>query len=194
VCRGGTINKINGGVKMEIWKDIEGYEKSYKISNLGRVKSLSRTIYRSDCKELNIKERILKQHLHYKGYNKVSLSKDSKSKHFFTHRLVAKHFVSNPNFYKEVNHIDGDKINNNYDNLEWCTHQQNVDHAIKNNLYNVNEEVINCKLSNEDVLFIRKNYRPNDKIYGATALANKYNVNNSTISRIARGLKRKWAQ
>ena len=95
----------------EEWKDIEGYENKYQVSNLGRVKSLKSNI-------------IMKQNLN-KKYNRYSIMlwKNGKSKRFWVARLVAKAFVFNPNPYifTQVNHKDENKTNNNSDNLEWCT-------------------------------------------------------------------------
>ena len=95
----------------EEWKDIEGYENRYQISNLGRVKSLKSNI-------------IMKQNLN-KKYNRYSIMlwKNGKSKRFWVARLVAKAFVFNPNpdIFTQVNHKDENKTNNNSDNLEWCT-------------------------------------------------------------------------
>lgn len=95
----------------EEWKDIEGYENRYQVSNLGRVKSLKPNI-------------IMKQNLN-KKYNRYSIMlwKNGKSKRFWVARLVAKAFVfnPNPNIFTQVNHKDENKTNNNSDNLEWCT-------------------------------------------------------------------------
>ena len=95
----------------EEWKDIEGYENKYQVSNLGRVKSLKSNI-------------IMKQNLN-KKYNRYSIMlwKNGKSKRFWVARLVAKAFVfnPNPNIFTQVNHKDENKTNNNSNNLEWCT-------------------------------------------------------------------------
>lgn len=103
---------------MEIWKDIEGYEGMYQISNLGRVKSLKMK------KEHN--EYLLKPFKSKNGYLRVSLSKSNKFKQPLIHRLVAIHFLDNPNNYPEVNHKDENKLNNCVDNLEWCDRKYNV--------------------------------------------------------------------
>ena len=111
----------------EIWKDIEGFEGYYQVSNMNRVKSLERTVrcglngsyYRT------IHERILKPRKASNGYLQVLLSKDGKAKMYLVHRLVATVFCENPQGYKEVNHIDEDKTNNCADNLEWCSRSYN---------------------------------------------------------------------
>lgn len=73
---------------------------------------------------------------YHQGYALVSLSKNGKKKKFRIHRLVAEAFIPNPNNYPCVNHIDGNKLNNNVNNLEWCTEKQNMEHAAKFNLVN----------------------------------------------------------
>lgn len=106
----------------EIWKDIEGYEGIYRVSNLGRIYS-----YHSN--------KILKQRVH-NDYLYINLSKESSRKTFRAHRLVAKAFVfnSNPSKNKIINHINCIKTDNRAENLEWCTPKENIQHAIKNNL------------------------------------------------------------
>jgi hypothetical protein len=104
----------------EIWKDIEGYENIYQISNFGRVKSL-RTF------------KIIKQRKSISGYLNVTLRKEttSKLKGMRVNRLVALAFVSNPNNKPYVNHINAIKTDNNFINLEWCTQSENIKHAYK---------------------------------------------------------------
>ena len=72
------------------------------------------------------------------GYERVSLWNKGKNKKYSIHRLVATKYIDNPNNYKQINHIDGNKLNNNVDNLEWCDLSQNIKHAYKNNLIKVN--------------------------------------------------------
>jgi hypothetical protein len=109
---------------MEIWKDIVGYESLYQISNLGRVKSIA-----------NGKDLIMNGTVN-KGYIRVVLSKDSKPKLHFVHRLVLYAFATNPKNKKTINHINGLKADNRLDNLEWATHTENNQHAIQNGLNN----------------------------------------------------------
>lgn len=110
----------------EIWKDIKGYEGLYQVSNCGRVKSLRN---RSNHKE----EIIMKQSI-VMGYSVISLCKESISKMYKIHRLVANAFIKNPNGKPQVNHKDGNKQNNNAENLEWVTAKENTIHAYKNGL------------------------------------------------------------
>lgn len=109
----------------EIWKDIEGYNGLYQISNLGRVKSLGRR-----GKGCSLEDRILKPMVNKDGYHLVNLKDvNHVAKWFTVHRLVALHFIPNPNDYKEINHKDEIKGNNIVTNLEWCTREYNVSYG-----------------------------------------------------------------
>ena len=98
----------------EIWKDIQGYEGLYRVSNLGRVKSFHKA-----------KEHILSPGKDKDGYFQVQLYKNGINKMRKVHRLVAQAFISNPNNLPQINHKDENKQNNNVDNLEWCTNEYN---------------------------------------------------------------------
>ena len=137
----------------EVWIDIKGYEGLYQISNYGRVKSLQRVTV--DGK--HIKEKLLKSGLNKPNYKFVILRKNGVSYNNMIHRLVAEHFISNPNNLREVNHIDGNKHNNHISNLEWVSSSENRQHAMdmqlhKGNNLNKNVEVIDL-LTNKHILF-----------------------------------------
>lgn len=110
----------------EIWKDIDGFEGMYQISNLGRVKSLPRL----SLQKHEIQEKILNTCHSCGGYVDVSLYKDGKRYHKKPHRLVAEAFIPNPNDLPEVDHIDTNKDNNCVDNLRWCTHSENYENPL----------------------------------------------------------------
>lgn len=111
---------------IEIWKDIKGYEKMYQVSNLGRVRSLDRF----DGAGHFIKGQIIKGVTGQEGrYQQVGLSKKGKKKRLYVHRLVAYAFCPNPYNKPLVNHIDENKQNNRYDNLEWVTNKENCNHG-----------------------------------------------------------------
>lgn len=114
----------------EEWKDIIGYEGLYKVSNLGRIKSLKREVKRKTGNYI-AKEKILKQMKLKNGYLRVGLYKDKVYKVYFVHRIVALAFLKNPNNHPEVNHIDENKENNMVKNLEWVTREDNVKHGTK---------------------------------------------------------------
>lgn len=107
----------------EVWKDIEGYEGLYQVSNTGQVKSLNY----NQTGEI----KVLKQG-NAKGYKRVGLFKNGKTKQYSVHRLVALAFISNPDDLPMVNHKDEDKTNNNVNNLEWCTHEYNMSYGTRN--------------------------------------------------------------
>ena len=111
----------------EVWKDIKGYEGLYQISNYGNVRSLDKIIV-DKYKKYLMKGKQLKLNIR-NTYYVINLVKNKKRKSFQVHRLVAEAFLSNPNNYKIVNHKDENPLNNNVDNLEWCTQKHNVNHS-----------------------------------------------------------------
>lgn len=116
----------------EEWRDIEGYEGIYQISNYGRVKAVDRLINDSYGRIWLRKGQIRSTHIDRFGYEKVILCKNNTQKHFFIHRLVAMAFVSNPDNFPLINHIDEDKLNNRVENLEWCTPRYNSNYGSRN--------------------------------------------------------------
>ena len=100
-------------IPIEIWSPINEFEEYYEISNFGRVRSLKRNI-------------ILKQFESRGGYLEVCLRKPGIKIHKKIHRLVAEHFLENPNNFLEVNHKDENKKNNHFTNLEWCNRSYNL--------------------------------------------------------------------
>lgn len=114
----------------EIWKDIEGYENLYQVSNLGRVRVLTHKSW-NGYKYWMKPGKILKQTLQTnKKYLFVTLSDGhNHSRKFRTHRLVAKAFVPNPKGLNQVNHLDEDSLNNKANNLEWISAKQNINYG-----------------------------------------------------------------
>jgi len=117
----------------EIWIDIENFSDYYQVSNHGRVRSKDRECFNGFGVFIK-KSRILKQSLKGAGYSGVGLWKDGEYYQFQIHRLVAKAFIDNPFNKPTVNHIDGDKLNNNVSNLEWATRSENSQHAFDTGL------------------------------------------------------------
>lgn len=113
---------------MENWKDIDGYEGYYMVSDLGRVKSLDRRVVcNSGTKP--VKGQILKYAYDKDGYKKVTLQKERKAHRFLVHRLVAIAFIPNPDNKPQVNHKNGIKTDVSLANLEWATESENTKHA-----------------------------------------------------------------
>ena len=113
----------------EIWRIIKGFE-DYEISNTGRVKS-----------HKHGREVILKQRVSHDGYVWYNLCMNGKQYTKRANRLVAEAFVNNPENKPTVNHIDGDKSNNNADNLEWATREEQMQHAYANGLKSQFEDI-----------------------------------------------------
>ena len=156
----------------EIFKDVKGYEGYYEVSNLGRVRSTS---YKGT--------RILKPSLKIR-YKIVVFCINQIKVHKLVHRLVAEAFIPNPNNYSIVNHIDGNRKNNEVSNLEWCTPLYNTQHAKSHNLLNRYEDRPAAKLTKEKVLLI-----PELINLGATTddLKNLFNVSRRCIDNIFEG-------
>lgn len=125
---------------MEIWKDIENFEGYYQVSNTGRVRSLTRTIITNSGHSATYTGRDLKLKTDRYGYYVAFLCKRTEGvrKSITVHRLVAITFLEVVKGKNLVNHIDGNKKNNNVDNLEWVTSKENTHHAIKNGLVDLN--------------------------------------------------------
>lgn len=105
---------------IEVWKDIKNYENLYQISNLGNIKNIK--------KNKLIKPFISKS----TKYLQIDLCKYGIKKRYSIHSLVCNAFISNPNNYKYINHKDENKLNNNANNLEWCTQKYNCNYGSRN--------------------------------------------------------------
>lgn len=177
----------------EIWKPIAGYEGIYEVSNLGRVRSLSRmTTQRNrngDLVEYYKEGRLLKQQLRNQ-YWSVILCKNGQEHKCSIHRLVAEAFVPNPNNLPQVNHKDENKQNNTATNLEWCTCKYNQNYGTRNErlsgkLRGVNNPI--NKLTEVDVLEIRKRKESGES---AKSIAEAFNINSDYVYLIVS--KKRW--
>ena len=162
-----------------IWKDIERFNNNYAISDNGYLRN-------------NKTGTILKNQTNKKGYSVVTIKpygRLGKSFNLRIHREVALAFIPTDCTSLQVNHIDGDKTNNYVENLEWCTVKENIKHSFEHSLQPIRKGTNNnsAKLSDIDILTIRKLYVPYDKVFGCRALAARYNVTHSTITRITTG-------
>lgn len=141
-------------IRLEKWKDVKGYEGIYEVSDHGKVKTKKgKTTYTARHGERVWKERVLKQKIDKKGYKRVSLWKEGKSKTSLVHRLVADAFIENPHDEPMVNHKDGNPSNNKVENLEWCDSKHNVNHAFDNGLMYTVEIVLKSQKTGEEKEF-----------------------------------------
>ena len=114
--------------RVEIWRDVPEYIGVYQASQLGRVRSMARKVNRTDGKNMTMKSKVLSPG-YYDGYQKIVLCYDKKMHTTYVHKVIAETWLrERPKGY-DVNHIDGNKDNNCLENLEYITHQQNVQHA-----------------------------------------------------------------
>lgn len=158
----------------EEWRDIEGYDGKYQISNYGRVKSFK-------CKTPHI----LKPFLSRDGYLKNNLCLQGKQCPRAVHRLVAQVFIPNPDNKPQINHVDGVKWNACSTNLEWATNSENQCHAYNTGLQVARRgsDVNFAKLTNEQVIYIREN--PDN--LSVRQLGEKLGLDRRTISNVQRG-------
>lgn len=168
----------------EIWKDIKGYEGFYRVSNFGRIKSVKRLIKRSDGTTQKVREHILRSNQSGAGYYQVVLSKNNQSKYPLVHRLVAEAFLNNPENKTQVNHKDGNKSNNNADNLEWVSCSENAIHAFSHNLRRVNKTY---KLTPQEMKYVKNHYAFRHPEFNSNALGKRFGVSGTTIMRIVSG-------
>lgn len=115
----------------EIWRDIDGFGGCYQVSNLGRLRSVDRTVKGNKSNYIR-RGKILSPKTHRNGYLCVVLCKDRKQKMYYIHRLVASAFIPNPDNLPQVNHKDEDKSNNRVENLEWCSAKYNTNYGSAN--------------------------------------------------------------
>lgn len=176
----------------EEWKDlnVEGFEGLYMISNIGGLKGKPRKIWKGQGWH-HRPEKVLKPTLAKHGYYVFNLyDNNKKRKQFYIHRLVAQTFLEvNPD-KPYVNHKDGNKVNNNINNLEWCTQADNMRHASETGLMdprNEGSQAFRKKLNEKKVLDIKIKIRDGATI---TSLAKEYGVTASSISKIKEG--RTW--
>ena len=190
----------------EYWKDVVGYEGIYKVSNLSRLKTVSREkkVLRN-AKEVNIQvvEKLLTGQINSCGYKVFGLTKNNKYKVNSLHRIVALAFIPNPNNYDTVNHKDGNKLNNSIDNLEWCTQRENVIHAWRTGLSKPYQRIKGIKgvrgklkkpiYDSPDKYHMAKKVicLKTGKIYGSVKSASvDINIRKETLARMLRGDRR----
>lgn len=112
------ILELFGDVKIKVYSD-------------GRIETFDHTSFRKNGRKDNRKGRVLNPSVNKYGYHQIVLTENGTRKTYTVHRLVAEAFIDNKEHKPTVNHIDGNKLNNDYRNLEWATHKEQKDHSIK---------------------------------------------------------------
>ena len=160
----------------------KGYEDYLLVSSEGRVRSVDRTIIRSNGRDYNHSGKLKKLIKIKSGYLQVGVTDTSKKLHktLYVHRLVAETFIPNTENKPQVNHKDGNKLNNSVHNLEWATQNENMKHAYDSKLkYGLSgENNPTSKLREDDVRFIRESNLKN------VELSKMFNVSKSNITSI----------
>lgn len=175
----------------EQWRAVVGAEGAYEVSNLGRLRSLDRTLefyrkgklvrreYKGEILSRPYSGKYPLAHVRYNG--------DTTTRTRNLHVLVANAFVPNPEGLPYVNHIDGDKQNPRADNLEWVTEKGNSEHAIEIGLMKTGEEVHNSKLTPDLVRWIRKNAATNGGSLTYVDMERQLGVDRSTCYKVVSG-------
>ena len=162
----------------EIWKPVIEYEEYYEVSNLGKIRTIKRNIILPTHQYVK-KQKLLKQFIDGRGYLHVKLyNGKGKARSLTTHRIVALNFLENPLNLIEVNHIDHNKSNNNLNNLEWISRSDNVKHSYihrdpKTYKGSGNK---NSKLTEEQVIKIREDYKNYKTTYKELAINNNVGI------------------
>lgn len=157
------------------WEAAKGFEDFYLVSPIGSVYS--------------IRSKKLLSPFVSSGYLQVELNVNGVATKHLVHRMVAEAYLPNQYNLPCVNHKDGNKLNNDVSNLEWCTYKENMQHASKQGLLKtIGNNNPASKLTEEDVKYIKSVYKKGDSNYGLSALGRKLGVDHKTIWSIANGV------
>lgn len=172
------------------WKDIKGYEGSYRVGSTGLIYSKTRWSLREGKPYQKLTGKYIKPWRDTRGYVQVYLCKNGKTKPVGVHRLVAQAFIPNPENKKTVNHLNGDLKDNRVSNLEWATQKENNQHAYKTGLMNPSkgETHYKAKLTRSKALEIRRRFNLNKKEDSAIKLATEYGVSEATIRQVLKNI------
>lgn len=172
--------KVHCFFEQEVWKDIQGLEGCYQVSNMGRVRSVSRIVRAGKNKQRRTSGRVLTPWKTRHGYLQVNLGRNGKAA---IHRLVARAFIANPDNYPDVNHKDENKANNIASNLEWCNHSYNA-------LYGTCQEKL-LKYKNTPVEMVDRATHKVLRVFESMKIAmQETGVNKVTISAVCRGIRK----
>ncbi len=156
----------------EIWKDVPSFEGIYQASNLGRIRTLYRTIN-------GVLGHVIKTRINERGYERVRIRVNKRTKHHQAHRIIAMAWIPNPENKPQVNHINGIKADNRIENLEWVTRSENIIHSF----YVLKNKRIG-KLTDTQIVEIRSS-KLNDK---GNPMHVKHNISIQMVFRIRRRL------
>lgn len=166
----------------EVWKPVKGYSKEYEVSNIGRVRAVPRPRKDSIGRSIGNTYKVRKLKVTKFGYSTITLVKDKKYKTHFVHRLVVEAFIRGIKGKEQVNHKDGNKLNNHIGNLEIVTPEENIKHAVDNGLLKGH----GLKSFKKKVLNLREKEIIKNSEEPKTVLARRYGVNVKTIYNIQR--------
>lgn len=176
----------------EIWKDTIVFGGIYQVSSLGNVRSKDRYVNASHNSTRLVKGRLLNPYNHSHGYKVVCLSNNMDKKYMFVHRLVAFAFHDTVEGKLYCNHIDGNKANNVYTNIEWCNHSENGIHAHNLGLNKARDHKgqnsPRTKLNNNDIIEIRERCANGER---PAHIAHEYGLKRAALSNIVS--RRSWA-
>lgn len=162
-------------IDSEKWEYVDGFGENYVVSSKGVIRSLKRKCPSKDGKFRIVPEKEISKWKNFRGYELVSLHRDGRKISIPVHRIVAQAFIQNKEKKGEVNHKDGDKSNNNLENLEWCTRIENQHHSINVlGKHHAGEKHYNCKLSVDIVEKMRALF--NTGLYTKTDVGKMFGV------------------
>ena len=168
---------------MTEWRDIPEYEGIYEASTNGQIRTKEgKTTYTEKHGIRRWKSRVLKQKVSKDNTCRVSLWKDGKEKTWLIHRLIALTFLNKPDGKDYINHIDGNRLNNNKSNLEWCDHTENNNHAFDNDLISTGRKIVLVNKETKESHYFRSQTKAsvfldvNEKYISNTLLSGKNEV------------------
>ena len=167
---------------MEIWKNLIGFDLPYQVSNKGNIKCLAYKLVDIFNRVYNKKEHLLHKTLHGSGYYVVTLRKNKRSRVYRLNILIAKTFIDNPNNLPTVDHIDGNKLNNNVTNLRWCTPKENK-HNINTFSKSIESSIKSIKSRVKPVYQLDSNYKVIAKYNSAIEAAKEIGCSSCFIQR-----------